>query len=207
MCGQLDAKIPLRQVRVRRATVDETAIESGWQLVRFEPESGNAVCERNEARMICPRDEFESLNFPGSDEVWSLIHEADDRDLQKACVAWAKLDLRGTALALLQYTRKLDPAFHDVQLLSDLDKKILKVDDICRKTLDLLRVETKRKRDEYERQTASNASEIDKKDELLLDLRNLEDRSAAQDYRHDVQLPAWRRLASAIRTLNAAAEQ
>jgi len=204
MCGRLDVKTPRRPVMIRRESSGKNRLESGWSLVRFEPESGNAVCERGTAHVICPRREFEALNFPGSDEAWNMISGASDDELQKAAAAWAELDLHGAAAALLHYARTLDPAFRGIQILADLDEKISKIDGVCQKTLDLLRVETKRKRDEYERKTAANASEIEKKDELLIEVRDLEDRYAAQAYRHDVQLPEWRRLAAAIRSLDAA---
>jgi hypothetical protein len=180
---------------IRRESSGKNRLESGWSLVRFEPESGNAVCERGTAHVICPRREF---------EAWNMISGASDDELQKAAAAWAELDLHGAAAALLHYARELDPAFRGIQILADLDEKISKIDGVCQKTLDLLRVETKRKRDEYERKTAANASEIEKKDELLIEVRDLEDRYAAQAYRHDVQLPEWRRLAAAIRSLDAA---
>jgi len=207
MCGRSNAKIPLRQVRIIRDATGGRMIEPGWSLVRLEPESGNAVCERGGKRVVCPQREFEALNFPGSDEAWSFIAGAADDELKKAGAAWAELDLHGAASALLHYARELDPAFRGIQIISDMEEKIGKIDDLCKKTLDLLRVETKRKRDEYERQTASNLSAIDKKDETLLDLRDLEDRYAAQAYRHDVQLPEWRRLASAIRSFDAIAKK
>jgi hypothetical protein len=207
MCGRLDVKTPRRAVRIRRESAGGKSLEAGWSLVRFEPESGNAVCERGAVRVICPRREFEALNFPGSDAAWSMIADASDGELMKAGAAWAELDLHGTATALLRYARELDPAFRSIQILSDLDAKIIKIDEVCQKTLDLLRVETKRKRDEYERQTAANASGAEEKDELLIEVRDLEDRYAAQAYRHDVQLPEWRRLALTISNLEAAAKK
>ncbi len=203
MSGRLDVKTPRRTVRLRRESDGQKSLEDGWSLVRFEPESGNAVCERDAVRVICPRREFEALNFPGSDAAWSFVANAAEDELIKARAAWAELDLHGAANALLRYAHELDPAFRGIQILPDLDEKIDKINGLCQKTLDLLRVETKRKHDEYERQTTRNASETERKDELLIDLRDLEDRYAAQAYRHDVQLPEWRRLAEAVRSLEA----
>ena len=191
-------------VLIRRGPLGAKELECGWSLVRIEPESGNAICARAERRLVCPRREFELLNFPGSDEAWSVIINDPDRELKKAGQAWAALDLRGAISSLIRYASRLDPAFNGVQIPSDLTEKIDAINNICKKTTDLLRVEVGRKRDEYERQVAQNGSRTEKNDNLLSELRDLEDRYATQAYRLNTQLPAWRRLDAAIHGMDAA---
>ena len=108
--------------------------------------------------------------------------------------AWAKLDLRGVISALIRYARKLDPAFGGIQTTADLVEKIDETENICKRSMDLLRLEIKRALNEHERFAARTALEYDEKDSLLSRLRDLENKYATQAYRCESQLPAWRRL-------------
>jgi len=193
-------------VRVRRERAGEPEIEDGWTLIRIEPESGNVVCEREEKRIVCRRDEFEKLNFPGSDDVWCFVADPNENDLKNARQNWAKLDLFAAASALLRHARTLDPAFAGIQTIGDLDKKINEINDVCRRGMDVLRLEIKRAKNEYDRFNAQNPLETDKKDSLLSRLRDLEDRYATCAYRHATLLPAWQRLCSGLAQLEATAK-
>jgi hypothetical protein len=203
MSARAGIKTTSETVLIRRGSAGAKELECGWSLIRIEPESGNAICERAERRIICPRREFELLNFPGSDEAWDVIINEPDDELKKAGRAWAALDLRGAVSSLIRYASRLDPAFNGVQIPSDLTERIDVIDKICKKTTDLLRVEAGRKRDEYERRIAQNGSATGKNDDLLSELRDLEDRYATQAYRLNTQLPAWRRLDAAIHSMDA----
>jgi hypothetical protein len=191
-------------VRVCRGNADTRRMECGWAIVRTEPDSGNVVCERNGERIICARQDFEKANFADSDAVWDTISKSqNDDDLKDALSKWTELDLRGLSLALLRYARRLDPSFAGVQTVTDLFKKISESEEACKRSMDLLRIETSRARAEYQRFPARTAMEYDKKDSLLSRVRELEDKYAAREYRFKELLPAWRRLASALKNIDA----
>jgi len=190
-------------VRIRRERAGAGALESDWTLVRIEPESGNVVCERGDRRIVCRRSEFEALNFPGSDDVWMIISDHDDDDLAQAKDAWSKLDLRGASASLIKFARKLDPEFSGVQTAFDLAEKIRAIESVCKRSMDLLRLEIKKARLEHERFAARTALENDRRDDLLARVRELEDKYAARAYRYGTRLPEWRRLLSAIESMDA----
>jgi hypothetical protein len=191
-------------VRVLARDQEPSLIESDWVLVRFEPDSGNLVAEKNGKRIVCPRTEYECLNFPGSDEVWHIITENNtDPDLAKACSLWAKLDLTGLTRALIAHTRTLDPAFRGVQTLSDLSEKIHELHGSCQGSMEVLRLEMKRAEAEYNRCPNRTSFESDQKDNLLEHWHNLQNRYAARLYQHEKLIPAWDRLIAALENLNA----
>jgi hypothetical protein len=187
-------------VRVGRGSAGARELECGWSLIRVEPESGNVICGRGRGRVNCPRREFELLNFPGSDDMWNIIADHKDDDLRKAKEAWTELDLLGVVSALIHYVRKLDPAFSGVQTIADLTEKIREIESVCKRSMDLLRLEIKRTQKEYDRFAARTELGRDKKDDLLARVSDLENEYAARAYRYETQLPAWRRLASAIQS-------
>jgi hypothetical protein len=194
-------------VRVCRENAGTRRMECGWLVVRTEPDSGNIVCERNSERVICQRNDFEKINFPDSDTIWNIIANAQkDADLEEALKKWTDLDLYGLSLALLRYARRLDPIFAGVQTVSDLCGKIGESEDACKRSMDILRLDTSRARAEYERFPARTAIEYDKKDSLLSRVRDLENKYAARAYRYNEQLPAWRRLASALKYIDTSAK-
>jgi hypothetical protein len=197
------AKTTERIVRVRREGDGATALEYGWALIRLEPESGNAVCEHGEQRIVCPRQEFSLLNFPGSDDLWTIVSAPDD-DLKKAMDAWAKLDLQSVSVALIKYARTLDPIFTGAQTAADIAQKTAEIETLCRHSMDLLHLEIKRARNEYDRFVARTAWENDEKDHLLSKVRGLEDKCAARAYRYENQLPIWRRLCATLEAVDAA---
>lgn len=194
-------------IRVRRDHADPMEIEHGWSLIRIEPESGRVVCERDGKRILCDRREFELLNFPGSDDVWDIIFETDDNDLKKAKAAWANLDLYSAASALLRHARTLDPIFDGIQITSDLNEKISETESVCKRSMDILRLELERARLEYDRFAANTKLAHREKDRLLATMQAIEDKYAAYAYRLKIQLPAWRRLGAAIEQLSATAKK
>jgi hypothetical protein len=198
-----DAKPTEHLVRVVRERDGAPALECGWALIRLEPESGNAVCEHGEQRIICPHQEFSSLNFPGSDDLWTIVSAPDDC-LAKARDAWTKLDLQSVMNALVKYARTLDPVFSGAQTAADIVQKTAEAETLCRHSMDILHLEIKRARGEYNRFVARTAWENDEKDHLLSKVRGLEDKCAARAYRCENQLPIWRRLCAALEAVEAA---
>jgi len=195
-------------VHVCRKENGEPKLEHDWKLVRIEPETGNAVCERNGARIVLERSEFEKLNFPGADYIWETISKAqDDADLKTAQETWAKLDLGGVVSAFLRYARRLDPAFAGIQTLTDLKEKTEETQNACIRSMFILSQDVKRVKIEYNRCPARTAFECDQKDDLLARWRHLEDQYDARKYRCETLIPAWRKLIVAIENMDNAAKK
>jgi hypothetical protein len=190
-------------VRVRRERNGSPQIESGWSLIRVEPESGNTVCQLGRQRIVSLRREFELLNFPGSDDLWGILSDEKGDELIKVKTSWAKLDLPGAVGGLLKYARTLDPELSGVQTVADIVQKLNEIESVCKRSMDLLRLEIKRAQSEYDRFVAQTALEYDKKDSLLARVREAENKYAARAYRYETQLPAWRRLVAVVQSMGA----
>jgi hypothetical protein len=197
-------KTPGSTIRVRRIDGETPVMEYGWTLQRFEPDSGNVIAEKDGMRITCAREDFELLNFPGSDDIWEIIScENPNDDLKKAGESWKKLDLPGVLGALLRHARGMDPSFSGVQTVSDLRQKI----DDARRTfshqMDVLRLEARRAEEEYNRCPARTAFDNDQKDTLLSRWRGLEDRYSSRKYCCEKLLPIWQKMASALEHIDA----
>jgi|GEM_PF-2548452 hypothetical protein len=192
---------PVRIVRERDGAKE---LEDGWTLVRLEADSGNVVCERNGTRVNCGRREFELLNFPGSNDIWAAISDPrNDDDLQKAKRSWVEFDLRGVVAALIRHASRLDPAFGGIQTIADMDEKVREIEAICKRSMDIARIEVKRAQNEYERCPLKTTFDRDRKENLLDCVRDRENRYAALAYRYETQLPIWQKLVSAIKNIDA----
>lgn len=202
------AKTPGGMIRICRKNGDATVIECDWTLARIEPETGNAIAERDGKRITCPRNDFESLNFPGSDEVWNVI-SADHRDgdLEEAESRWAAFDLPGVKSALLNHARKLNPAFAGIQTVSDLHSKIENAERTLLHQADVLRLEARRAHNEYNRCSGRTGFDNDQKDTLLSRWRDIEDRLATRRYCCDKLLPLWKKMADVLDLLEATTEK
>ncbi len=205
MAESSDAKKPGDLIRVIRREKGSAAIEGGWALIRFEPESGNAIAEKDGKRISSPRKEFEKLNFSGSNGLWEIIGEdPGDPDLEEAEKAWAALDLAGAKKALMRRVRGLDPGLSGVQTLSDFSAKVRAMRDSCLSSMELLRIEIKRAEAEYNRAPVGTAFLNDQKDTLLGRLRGLEDRYAARAHLRDKIMPILCAFSDALRGLEEA---
>jgi hypothetical protein len=200
------AKRPGDRVRLLRGAGEDAAIEDDWLLIRFEPDSGNLVAEKDGKRITRPRDEYEKLNFPGSDDIWEILSGNDEEDLNKAKSAWAGLDLAKTSSGLLGYGRTLDSAFAGCQTAADFQAKVRSLADSCASAVNLLRIELKRAEAEYDRCPTGTSFENDRKDHLLSRLRDVQERYSTRLYGRDTLLPAWRRVADCLESLKAAQE-
>jgi hypothetical protein len=179
-------------VRVLRKTEGEPAIEDDWLFVRFEPDSGDLIAEKDGKRIVCPREEFENLNFPGSSGLWETVSEnGDEEALNEARRAWASLDLAKTASCLLKYCRTVDPAFTGCQTAAEFAAKARSSADSCANALVLLRIELKRAEAEYNRCPNETSFQNDQKDTTRL-------------YCHDKLVPAWCHLAACLESIEAA---
>lgn len=185
----------------------EPAIQNNWTFVRFEPDSGNLVAEKDGKRIVSLRPEFEKLNFPGSSEVWDIVNQDEhDEHLAKARTEWAKLNLSGLIKALLDYARTLDPALAGIQTIADLAEKVRELKDVCASAVELLRLDTNRAEAAYNRCQGGTALENDQKDTLLEHWHDLQNRYAARLHRHEKLVPAWCRLVDALESAAAAAK-
>jgi hypothetical protein len=194
-------------VRVLRQANKEDAIENDWSFVRFEPDSGNLIAEKNGKRINCPRKEYDCLNFPGSGNVWQIASaDPADPDLAKALAAWAKLDIPGVIRALLSHARTLDPGLIGIQTIADLTVKVREIRDACLSSIEILRLDMKRAEAEYNRAPIGTSLENDQKDNLLERWRSLQDRHAARVHLHDKMLPVICGLVAALQSLEAAAK-
>ena len=201
-------KTALTQVRIARERDGAKELEDGWTLVRLEADSGNAVCERNGMRVNCDRREFELLNFPGSDDIWMMISDpTDDDDLQKVRRAWVELDLRSVATAVLRHVSRLDPALCGIQTIADLDEKVGEIEAICKRSMDIARIEVKRAQSEYERCPTGTTFDRDKKEFLLERVHDRENRYTALVYRAETQLPVWKKLVFALKNIDSLAKK
>ena len=203
MSGPENFKTSKPLIRICRQNDDAPILEYGWELVRIEPESGNAVAERDNKRIVCLKKEFEICNFPGSDTVWEIIDkEPEDEDIACAKKSWAKLDLGGTISALIRHTRKADPTLADIQTIDDLRKKIENAESACFRSMDILRMELKRAKNEYDRCPNNTLFMGDQKDSLLARWRDLEDKYNTRRYQYEKIIPYWHRLLTALASLD-----
>jgi hypothetical protein len=192
-------------ILVRRKAGAIAAIEADWQFVRFEPDSGNLVAEKEGKRIVCSRDECEALNFPGSSEIWELLcSEPDDENLQEAGRAWAELDLPKTASCLLEYGRGLDPSLASCQTSADFTDKARSLASSCENAHAVLRMDMKRAEAEYNRCPVGTAFENDQKDDLLDRWRELQARYATKAHCLDKLVPVCSRLADCLKALQTA---
>jgi len=199
------AKKPGDPVRVRRKAGGTAAIEDGWRFVRFEPDSGNLVAEKDGKRVVCARGECEKLNYPGSGEMWELLcSQPDDENLREAGCAWAELDLSKTASRLLEYGRALDPSFASCQTAIDFSGKVRALAESCDSSIAVLRMDMKRAEAEYNRCPVGTAFDNDRKDDLLDRWRDLQARYAAKAYCRDKLIPACCRVSACLESLDAA---
>jgi len=198
-------KKPGDPVRVRRTADMNALIEDDWKLIRFEPDSGNLIAEKNGKRVVCSRGECETLNFPGSDEVWGLLNsEPDDKNLCEARCAWTELNLCKTASCLLEYGRALDPALASCQTCADFASKVRSITEACESALVVLRMDIKRAEAEYKRCPAGSSFNNDLKDDCLSRWRYLQEKYAAKAHCRDNLIPACGRLAKCLDNLEAA---
>jgi hypothetical protein len=202
------AKQPGDPVLLRRKSGDSSTIEEDWRFVRFEPDSGDLIAEKEGKRVVCSRGECEALNFPGSGDVWQLIcSEPDDQNLQGARCAWAELNLSKLVTCLLRHGRALDPALESCQTPTEFAEKVNAIAEVCENSLALLRLELKRAEAEYNRCPTETSFQNDQKDDLLDRWRGLQDRFAARAYRRNKLIPAWQRLAACLEAVQMAKQK
>lgn len=174
----------------------QSEIDCDWTIVRFEPNSGNAVLEKDGKRIISLPDEFSTLNFSGSDQLWSLLENAEDELLEQAKAHWTKLDLARTYSALIQYARTLDPAFSGTQTLGDLEAKIEEIENKNQSSLELLEIECRRAQKEHE--TAGTPAE---ESALLAKWNEAESRIASHRYHRNHLFPSWHKVTAVLGSL------
>ena len=197
-------KKPGDPARVRQEDSGKTFFENDWTIVRFEPNSGNAVLEKDSKRITVPRAEFEIFNFKGSDDLWqALTADYKDGERERALAAWLGMDTFGVRRALVAYARTLDPSFAGVQTVADLAEKIRMREDAIKSSLSILRMDVARAEREYNRFEARTAFENDRKDALLTKVRNLQDQCDAKNYENDTLLPIWQKVLAALNGIEA----
>jgi hypothetical protein len=192
-----------------RIITGQGTIEHDWKLVRFEPETGNAICEKDNKRVSCRRGDFEILNFPCSDALWETIQKdkSESDDLVSALRAWEKLDLSGLRRHFLHYAASLDPSLNGTATFDDLKRLTKQISDRCRRGLELLKIDVKKAEREYSAFPARTALEYDAKDNLLAHWRDMENKYAAKKYRAECLIPALCRLSDALACLIQTEEQ
>jgi hypothetical protein len=189
--------------RVRYVPAGGTEIEDDWQLVRFEPETGNAVLERAGARVSVGRDNFLRYNFPGSDDVYFALRRIAPRDEAAATAlgSWANNDLAAVRRSLKDLIARSAPAFAGIQTVSDLAKKLVEREETVDRALAILKLDIARAEREYARFSGRTALENDEKDNLLLRLRNFEDQYATKLFEKTNLIPAWQEMFRALSAL------
>jgi hypothetical protein len=208
MAAPVSGKKPGDIVRILRRKGNDAEIENGWAVVRFEPDSGDLVAEKEGTRSVSKREEYLKLNFPGSAAVWDFIaSDASDADLLKARESWAKLDLRGTMRRLLDHARTLDPRLAGIQTAEDFHSKIRSLKDACLSSMEVLRLESKRAEAEYNRAPNSTSFESDRKDNLLDRWRGIKDRLSAREHLAKEIMPIMCGLADALTSLDEASKE
>jgi len=196
-------KIPGDRIRYFNHATQK--IEDDWQLIRFEPSSGNAVIGRETTRLNIERDVFYKLNFPGSDDVYFSLRRAASRDpeAEEALAVWAKGDFKALKRSLVAIICRSAPVFSGIQNAADLSKKLVQKEEGIDRALSILKLEKTRAEREYNNFVARTSFENDGKDNLLLRLRNFEDQYATKLFERSSLLPVWQGYFRALAALEA----
>jgi hypothetical protein len=189
--------------RVRYLAPGATTIEDDWRLVRYEPDSGNAILERNGGRVNAARENFLLFNFPGSDDLYSCLRRAYARDpaAAKAMNAWVSGDLKTVRRDLIDIIDRNAPDFLGIQTASDFSKKLVEREEAVDQAISILKLDIGRSKQEYDRFDARTSFEKDKKDNFLLRLRNFEDQYATKLFEKNSLIPVWQELFCALSAL------
>ncbi len=186
--------------RVRYLPPDGTEIENNWKLIRYEPDSGNAILERNATRVNVPRENFLLLNFPGSDDLYLCLQSSIARDpmATSAINAWKNNDLKTVKRNLTDIISRNAPAFLGIQTASDLSQKLVEREEAIDNSMRILKLDIGRAEQEYNRFEAKTNFERDKKDNLLMRLRNFQDQYATKLFEKNNLVPIWQELFRAL---------
>jgi hypothetical protein len=189
--------------RVRYLPPGATAMEDDWRLVRYEPDSGNAVLERQGTRVNAARDNFLLFNFPGSDDLYSCLRRTYARDpaAENALGAWTSGDLKTVRRDLIDIINRNAPDFLGVQNASDFSKKLVEREEAVDRGMSILKIEIGRSKQEYDRFDARTSFENDEKDNLLLRFRNFEDQYSTKLFEKNILFPIWQELFRALSAL------
>ena len=189
--------------RVRSLAPGGATIDDDWQLIRYEPDSGNAVLERGGKRVNAPRENFLLFNFPGSDDLYCCLRRLSSRDpaAENALKAWTASDLKTVRRDLIDIVGRSAPSFLGVQTASDFSKKLVEREEAVDQAMSILKLEIKRSKQEYDRLDARTSFENDKKDNLLLRFRNFDDQYATKCFEKTNLIPAWQELFRALSAL------
>jgi hypothetical protein len=194
-------KIPGDRVRYLAPTAAE--LEDDWRLVRYEPDSGNAILERQGTRVNVTRKDFLLLNFPGSDDLYSCLRRTYARDpaAENALKAWINDDLKTVRRDLIDIINRNAPDFLGVQTASDFSKKLVEREENVEQAINILKLDIGRSRHEYDRFDARTSFENDEKDNLLLRFRNFEDQYSTKLFEKNILFPIWQELFRALSAL------
>jgi hypothetical protein len=198
-----DIKDKIPGDRIRYVAVGGQEIEDDWQLVRFEPDSGNAILERNGARVSVPRENFLLFNFPGSDDVYFSLRRAAAHDPAGAAAlaAWSANDLKTVRRTIVDIIDRSASSFLGIQTASDFSKKLVERDEAVSRAISILKLDIGRAEREYNRFSGRTQMENDEKDNLLLRLRNYEDQYATKLFEKTNLIPVWQELFRALSAL------
>jgi hypothetical protein len=198
---EMREKIPGDRVRLLAPNAAE--IEDNWQLVRYEPDSGNAILEREGTRVNVTRENFLLLNFPGSDDLYACLRRTYARDpaAENAIKAWASNDLKTVRRDLIDIINRNATDFLGVQNASDFSKKLVEREEAVDRGISILKLEIGRSKQEYDRFDARTSFERDKKDNLLLRFRNFEDQYSTKLFEKNILFPVWQELFRALSAL------